>query len=292
MHHKSNVSVALMYAKLSSFFFALFLPLTQFPLSKKYLRHAILFSHQIPVQKYLYIIIHGTFASKALWYKPGGDFYETLKKNIPYHSTLVPFVWSGENNHAARVQAAHRLIHLIKQHPNHDYHLIGHSHGGTIACLASTILAQEKSTITLTELIILGMPIHESWAQPAMTHITMLYNVFSYGDLIQPYGNACSRIFATYHKKICNIQCTIDHFYPNHSQLHMPIIAAHIPRYKKYFPKRANYHLHLKKDGTCIITLDKQREKDLEQDKYAIASLLSSFAESRFASSPNNNEYL
>ena len=56
------------------------------------------------------VITHGTFAANGKWYRPGGDFYEALKKNRPdLHVHDRSFRWTGAYSDKAR-QADARLL--------------------------------------------------------------------------------------------------------------------------------------------------------------------------------------
>ena len=131
-------------------------------------------------KKHIYILVHGTFAAESSWYRPEGDFYEALKKSLSPITHIIPFVWSGENNHTARKSAAQKLVLLLKRYANHLISGCSHSHGSTVVFLASQQLAQENLPIIIHELIALGSPIYPEWGLPNMHHIRTLYNIFSY----------------------------------------------------------------------------------------------------------------
>ena len=68
------------------------------------------------------IIIHGTWAQDETWYRPGGDFFESVKScnnEIKIVDEVISFSWSGKLGHPAQVHAAKNLANLIYEKPNH-----------------------------------------------------------------------------------------------------------------------------------------------------------------------------
>jgi hypothetical protein len=151
-----------------------------------------------------------------------------------------------------------------------------------VIVIASQLLAAAKSSLAFCRVISLGAPIELGWGKPAMTHIGKLFNVFSFGDLVQPYGNACSRVFPD-QERVYNIACTFRYGCPTHSGLHSPLIARHLSKFSKYFKESCPYRLHIVLDGTCsVIAESKQmREKQLCQDRLAVAKIMDCLGESR-----------
>lgn len=238
--------------------------------------------------KDIWVLIHGTFANKAAriikkarWWKPRCDFYKELNAAIPKDATVEYFEWCGSNSHEKRIIAAKQLLVFLAKHvkPNDKVHLVGHSHGGNIILLASQELAKHKSKFTFASVYTLGTPVSKNYT-PAMTHIKKLYNLFSYGDMIQPVLNIFGRVFDK-HKNIYNIQITIDGTKPRHLQLHSPIIAHHLPKISSLIPNNKPHHISFFSDKPPVATLDINRKKDLEIDKYFILQLITSFAESK-----------
>ena len=88
------------------------------------------------------ILVHGTFAYDVSWCKPGGDFYETLKKSAKkIGHKIVPFTWSGKLNDFARLQAAQSLLETLASYPATEKKiLVGHSHGGNVINLVTQLL--------------------------------------------------------------------------------------------------------------------------------------------------------
>ena len=91
----------------------------------------------------LVLLIHGTYAgseddSGHRWWQHGSATWEALKSKLP-HATRLPktgefFHWCGENHERARIKASHELFGRLRQleSSGQGYHLIGHSHGGSV----------------------------------------------------------------------------------------------------------------------------------------------------------------
>ena len=97
------------------------------------------------------IIIHGSFATNATWYRPGGDFYQVLEREAKRRGEMViPFTWSGKITTSARLEAAEALAKIIISYAPQPVTLIGHSHGGNVIQQASQLLAQETINKPIT----------------------------------------------------------------------------------------------------------------------------------------------
>lgn len=93
------------------------------------------------------ILVHGTFAGReheegdAFWQRDSGVWRE-LENRLPDGVSLQEegrlFHWSGENNERERLKGAKALLDYIEQfeQTGQGYHLIGHSHGGSIIWMA------------------------------------------------------------------------------------------------------------------------------------------------------------
>ncbi len=89
------------------------------------------------------ILVHGTFATSKddcgeAWWQVGSPTYRALKERLPAQVDLVGngnvFRWSGENSERARSKAAAQLLDFLRAYETEGqrYHLIGHSHGGSV----------------------------------------------------------------------------------------------------------------------------------------------------------------
>ncbi len=252
-----------------------------------------------------WILIHGTFASQSNWCRPLSTEYEALSKSLTTkHSAnfkIHSFCWSGENNHPARLTAAHELIRLMEtillrnatpdtvtithNHETATFHLVGHSHGATVAFLAAQTLFEQKKPLKIAECFALGMPVFEGWYPDAHKQIDNLYNFFSYGDGIQRVGAIFERTFTT-DKNNChvhNIQLIFNYSCPGHLELYNPDFMKHLPTLAKLITKPGPYKLQIstKKDVDLTLTIDTERDKDLEIDKNFTKQLINILGDSR-----------
>ncbi len=91
----------------------------------------------------LVILVHGTFAASDAdqgqsWWQVGSTAWEELSSRLPHgvrlQETGEVFHWSGENSERDRIKAGHALLERLTQLETQgvSYHLIGHSHGGSV----------------------------------------------------------------------------------------------------------------------------------------------------------------
>ncbi|MEM1070025.1 MAG: hypothetical protein AAGI63_14080 [Planctomycetota bacterium] len=89
------------------------------------------------------VMVHGTFAadsndSGSSWWQAGSSTSERLGKMLPRHirpaNNKEVFHWSGENSERSRSKAAASLLRHLRslEAQGYDYHLVGHSHGGSV----------------------------------------------------------------------------------------------------------------------------------------------------------------
>lgn len=210
------------------------------------------------------ILIHGTFAADADWCKPGGKFYNKLKKEAKkINEKLIPFGWSGHLTNNARILAAEELAQVILTYKkDKKIILIGHSHGGNVINLASKMLdypskpppdfnqlgdisafmqahrrlkkinSNLKKEYLIDQVYLLGTPIHLKKYPPNMKTIKYLCNLFSQRDNIQPVFGLYNQIIYKIERTV-NLQITIDDEdveggHPTHCQMHHNIIAKWI----------------------------------------------------------------
>ena len=177
-----------------------------------------------------YIIIHGTWSRPFGWHVPGGDFYDALA-SVSDLGTVSFFLWSGENNHEARVTAGKRLVEYIHLYYPKDAHItiVAHSHGSNVGILASQILAKYPGNEhRIHHFYGLGTPINTQSYMPDMTVIDYFYNLFSFNDFVQPVFGLFGREYPE-HDRIANIFITINGNEPRHAELHHPLIAQWLP---------------------------------------------------------------
>ncbi len=134
------------------------------------------------------IIVHGTWAARFGWWKPGGEFWtyiRAIKENL--YEGENPFRWSGANKHEKRVEAAKKLVEWAEAHGVTELDAIAHSHGGNVCFLASQFGLRFRKLITL------GTPIRLEYL-PNLRNIGALHNIFSTRDMIQtPAGTLPNR---------------------------------------------------------------------------------------------------
>jgi pimeloyl-ACP methyl ester carboxylesterase len=104
------------------------------------------------------VITHGTFAANGTWYRPGGDFYDALKKKRPdldLHDRS--FRWTGAYSDKARRADAEFLKQWVSDQGLSTPDFFAHSHGGTVAHLAT------KRGVQFDRLVLMGWPVHTKW---------------------------------------------------------------------------------------------------------------------------------
>lgn len=91
----------------------------------------------------LVILVHGTYASRdedhgTSWWQDGSETHRELQHLLPDDVRIAGsgevFHWSGENNERARLKAAQDLLAYVLELEAREcpYHLLGHSHGGSV----------------------------------------------------------------------------------------------------------------------------------------------------------------
>jgi membrane associated rhomboid family serine protease len=104
-------------------------------------------------------LIHGTFGRTATWTLEGSRLRTQLQRHVGPAVRIECFSWSGDNSHAARLQASLDLAEhqrrLFERYPNATYSIVAHSHGGNVACYA---LRDETVRARLSSLVTIGTP--------------------------------------------------------------------------------------------------------------------------------------
>ncbi len=186
--------------------------------------------------KELFIIIPGTWAKNESWHQYEGEFftYLTLGARKLGHA-VENFTWSGEHDHRARIVAGKRLARAISFLPrNMKINLVTHSHGTTVAIIASQELAKQNGDkkksdhIKINTIYALGTPVDLKRYSPNMDVIKTFYNFFSLGDYVQPLFGMYSRVYPE-HGRCANIRIKIDGKDPLHTQLHSSCIGRWLP---------------------------------------------------------------
>ena len=104
------------------------------------------------------VLTHGTFASRTRWWRPGGSLYTYLDGlQPPLHMHDTSYQWTGQYSHGARDLAADRLVAWLADQGLQTPDFFAHSHGGTVAHLATTKGAE------FTRLVLMSWPVHGEW---------------------------------------------------------------------------------------------------------------------------------
>jgi pimeloyl-ACP methyl ester carboxylesterase len=85
------------------------------------------------------VLVHGTWAPNSPWTLDGSPMVDAIGQAFGPTMAVRRFVWSGENSQLARVKAAGDLAVFLTGPEVGGFetvHIVGHSHGGTIASKA------------------------------------------------------------------------------------------------------------------------------------------------------------
>lgn len=231
------------------------------------------------------IIIHGTWASTTAWYRPQGDFFQTLEKSDNNKSIkFVSFTWSGANNNSARQEAGLQLAYLIDSYdPATPIFIISHSHGGNVACIASQRLQPSEHGFRIKRLYTLGTPVSVDTYPPNMNVIGQMYHLFSFNDLVQPVLGLFERTFENI-ERCANIRLMVNGSEPRHTELHSPIIAQWILHIASIEPVNSieNFEqfsfekpsiIHLQDNASPRYEIDKDRKILVQKDTVRMRNL-------------------
>jgi hypothetical protein len=105
------------------------------------------------------LLVHGTFAANEQWWKPGGNFHSYLLNGIrpDLYANPDAFSWSGIYSDAARAIAATDLRDWLNAHSVQSPYLLTHSHGGSVAILAT------QNGLSTGPLVLLSCPVHSTY---------------------------------------------------------------------------------------------------------------------------------
>tara|TARA_B100000676_G_scaffold78190_2_gene77885 strand:- start:1641 stop:2996 length:1356 start_codon:yes stop_codon:yes gene_type:complete len=92
-------------------------------------------------------LVHGSFAGNETWpllVEKKTTFASELKRAGGKRTTIHHFLWSGQNKHQSRLDAAENLAKEIEEFTTEDDRvvIIGHSHGGNVGLLAASKLSR------------------------------------------------------------------------------------------------------------------------------------------------------
>lgn len=123
-------------------------------------------------------LTHGTWGSAQTWYRPGGDFYMYLSGLVPslrVHTSS--FQWSGAYTDARRRIAADELKRWIAAQQLTKPDFFAHSHGGTVANLAT------RAGVEFDRLVLLAWPFRSQWS-PDFSRVRKVIDVRVNFDLV------------------------------------------------------------------------------------------------------------
>lgn len=113
------------------------------------------------------MLVHGTWASSAGWYQPGGSFHTFVRGLRPdLYNQPDFFRWSGGYSDGARNQGALDLKAWVEARNEQGLDLMGHSHG------ANVIMQATKFGLTAGKIVLLSCPVHVNKYFPDFTRVT------------------------------------------------------------------------------------------------------------------------
>ncbi len=126
------------------------------------------------------LLIHGTWARHSAWWQPNGDFHSYLLTQVRPDLYKDPdrFEWSGGWSDNARALGAVDLRTWIDSHGLNGLDLFTHSHGGSIAMLAS------QGGLGIGKLVLLSCPVHIPKYMPDFTRVTRVVSIRVHLDLV------------------------------------------------------------------------------------------------------------
>lgn len=141
------------------------------------------------------ILVHGTFASSAedhgkAWWQIGSPAHQELGKRLPPGVELASqgdlFRWSGDNTERARSKAARNLLVHLEHHEQagRPYHLVGHSHGGSVIWTALRLATARGKTLSqLRSWSTVGTPFMHHRSRSPWNPLSLVYMVLAVGLL-------------------------------------------------------------------------------------------------------------
>jgi hypothetical protein len=127
------------------------------------------------------LLVHGTWARTAAWWQPpNGDFWRYIQTEVDpnLYGAQDRFDWSGGYSVAARALGGARLSTWVQQHNLAGLDLLAHSHGGSVAMVASQAGTQ------IGRMILLSCPVHWPQYTPAFNFLTRVISIRVHLDLV------------------------------------------------------------------------------------------------------------
>lgn len=136
----------------------------------------------------LVVFIAGTWAANELWWRAGSvftNYIDQINGGGVVYKGPEPFAWSCANDGDERRRAAECFFRWYQANPTDDLTVIAHSHGGNVAMWATHLHRELK----VNRLVLMGTPMRTDFV-PDLRQVKMLFNVYTWGDLIQASGAA------------------------------------------------------------------------------------------------------
>jgi hypothetical protein len=145
----------------------------------------------------LLILVHGTFAASESgegngWWQNGSAVSDELMRRLPDQVCLPEnhevFHWSGENSERGRIKAGRQLLSYLEslEAEGCGYHLIGHSHGGSVIWHALQLAtSQGKLLDNLRSWATVGTPYLQHRTRGFLTAVNV-FNLLLAIALIKP----------------------------------------------------------------------------------------------------------
>jgi hypothetical protein len=126
------------------------------------------------------LLVHGTFARRNAWWQPGGDFHTYVRDDVrpDLYSAGDRYDWSGGYFDRARDLAAIDLRRWIDDRGFDGLDLFTHSHGGSVAMLAS------RAGVRFGTLVLLSCPVHRPKYWPDFGRIRRTVSIRVKLDLV------------------------------------------------------------------------------------------------------------
>lgn len=150
------------------------------------------------------VLVHGTYAARDRdegdsWWQIGSQAAADLKARLPVQARMARpgevFHWSGENSERARIKAAHEFLAFVDklEAKGNGYHLIGHSHGGSVIWHALRLATlQGKKLAGLRSWATVGTPFLHHRTRGAWNWVNLLNVVLAVILLKPAYLTCCA----------------------------------------------------------------------------------------------------
>ena len=126
-------------------------------------------------------IVHGTWARASSWWQPDtGEFWKYLHDNVDpdLYGAADRFEWSGGYSDVARALAGNDFREWVGHKAFDGLDLFTHSHGGSVAMLAS------QGGTRVGKLVMLSCPVHWPKYAPNFTQVSKVVSVRVRMDLV------------------------------------------------------------------------------------------------------------